>query len=396
MASGPEFRDDWKEGPTGRHLVTLKPGSAESKALVLNALAGYQAVSPADENKNIELLHFGESQAKYFPNIGVMVTDASPNKLMLIEGFRERGDVLAVEPERYVHALHAPPSYSDSPSNTWGLDAPRAAASSSRGTNIRIAVLDSGLDPQHPDFVHNLLRRNFVAPGWPLDDVFTHGTHVAGTICGRRWRKDSDIGFGVAPEAILYVGKVLDDNGQGKDADVLAGIEWALGIGADIISMSLGATAFAGSSWVTAYEQAASRALDRGCLVVAAAGNAKPGTPRLPVFSPANCPSILAVGAVDHHLQPEDYSSFGTFKTPGGVDLAGPGEEVLSTVPGSARYGRKSGTSMAAPHVSGCAALWASATGLRGRALWQRLCDTAVPTGAASDLVGYGLVQAPP
>jgi subtilisin family serine protease len=393
----PEFRDDWPEGETGRLLVTLRAGSPAAKGMLFRELAGQDIENKANPNLLGDHLSFENGNASYFPNIAVAVVDAPHDKRLRLQELSGRADVLAVEPERYGHALHAVanPVYQDGYRNTWGLDATGAANSSWTGAGVCVAVLDSGIDLGHPNFSPNLTKWNFVEPGRPAQDGFWHGTHVAGTICGHRVARQGHIGFGVAPDVRLVVGKVLNDNGGYRDGDVLAGIDWAIRSGADIIVMSLGAAYFS-PDWVQAYEQAANLALAQGRLVIAAAGNARLGTPRLPVFSPANCPSIMAVGAIDHRLASESYSSFGPFRTPRGVDIAGPGEDVLSTVPGADRFDRRSGTSMAAPHVAGCAALWASAEGLRGKALWDRLCATARKLGETPDFVGYGLVQAPP
>jgi subtilisin family serine protease len=376
----PEFREDWPEGETGRLLLTLRPGSPAAKAKLARELGD-------------NLLE--ESSATFFPEIAVAVVAASSEKRLHLLELAGRADILGVEPERYGHALHVPAAaYQDGYDHTWGIEATGAANSSSTGEGICVAVLDSGIDLQHPDFYAGVPKKNFVVPDRAANDGYWHGTHVAGTVCGHRMRRDSHLGFGVAPGVRLIVGKVLSDTGGYVDADVLAGMAWAIASGADIIVMSLGAKTFS-AEWVLAYEQAASLALAQGKLVIAAAGNAPPGTQRLPVFSPANCPSILAVGALDHRLEPESYSSSGPFRTPRGVDIAGPGEAVLSTVPGADRFARRSGTSMAAPHVAGCAALWASVEGLRGKALWDRLCATARRVAGPPELVGFGLVQAP-
>jgi subtilisin family serine protease len=393
----PEFREDWPEGETGRLLVTLKPGSPSAKRDLFQELGSQDALEKAAGTLLLDHLEFDGGAATVFPEIAVAVVEAGQQKMLRLQEMAGRNDIVAVEPERYGHALVdvETTSYQDGYQNTWGLDATGASRSSSTGAGICVAVLDSGLDLDHPEFSPQVIKHNFVAPGQPAEDGNSHGTHVAGTICGHRVPMHGHIGFGVAPGVRLIVGKVLTDAGGYQDGHVLAGMDWAIRSGADIIVMSLGATALS-ADWVVAYEQAAGIALAQGRIVIAAAGNAPLGMPRLPVFSPANCPSILAVGAVDHKLASESYSSFGPFKTPRGVDIAGPGENIRSTVPGGDRFGYKSGTSMAAPHVAGCAALWASAEGLRGKALWDRLCATAKKLGEAPDFVGYGLVQAPP
>jgi subtilisin len=114
-----------------------------------------------------------------------------------------------------------------------------------------------------------------------------------------------------------------------------------------------------------------------------------------PVGSPANCPSVLAVAAVNDSLQRSSFSCIATNPDGGELNIAAPGERVFSSVPAPALYGVKSGTSMATPHVSGIAALIAEATGLRGKALWQKLVKSTRDIGLPVEHAGSGLVQAP-
>ena len=134
-----------------------------------------------------------------------------------------------------------------------------------------------------------------------------------------------------------------------------------------------------------AYTNAGQAALNRGLLIVAAAGNAAMQT-----GAPANSPTIMAVASLDPNLQPSNFSNFGK------VEIAAPGRDVFSSVPRPQRYGLKSGTSMATPHVAGCAALWAqTSSALRGQALWNRLQATARRLPFPPARVGRGMVQAP-
>ncbi len=188
---------------------------------------------------------------------------------------------------------------------------------------------------------------------------------------------------------------MLSDGGSGQTGWILAGINWAIQNKATIISMSLGSPVTVGQPYSPAYEQAALAALNNNCLIVAAAGNAGQNPQYYPVGSPANCPSVLAVAALDNTLHRAPFSCLGVNPNGGEVNIAGPGVNVFSTWPIPARYNTISGTSMATPHVAGCAALWAQWTGLRGKALWQKLESTALNIGLPVQQAGAGLVQAP-
>jgi subtilisin family serine protease len=183
------------------------------------------------------------------------------------------------------------------------------------------------------------------------------------------------------------VGKVLDDHGSGMAGWALAGIDWAVRRACAVVSMSLGWIIPPGHPDSVAFEAAARRGLVRGTLVIAAAGNEGPAGG---LRSPANVPSVMAVGAVNNTLATAPFSSRGD------VNIAGPGVNVYSTVPMPGRYGVMSGTSMATPHVAGIAALWAEFRPVyRGAALASILMAKALPLPAPASQVGKGLVLAP-
>ncbi len=158
-------------------------------------------------------------------------------------------------------------------------------------------------------------------------------------------------------------------------------MNWAIANRCPVISMSLGSQ----SPVHPAYTAAGQAALTVGCLIIAAAGNAGSNT-----GSPANSPTIVSVASLQSNLTPSSFSNYGK------IDFAAPGGNVYSSVPRPSRYGTKSGTSMAAPHVAGCAALIAQTnSSLRGMLLWNRLRALARPLPFSSARVGRGLVQAP-
>ncbi|HET6893419.1 MAG TPA: S8 family serine peptidase [Pyrinomonadaceae bacterium] len=279
---------------------------------------------------------------------------------------------------------------------TWGLQLTKAALSRFSGRNIKVAVLDTGMDLGHPDFIGRpIVSRSFVA-GQAVQDGHGHGTHCIGTACGPR-RPTQLPRYGVAFDSEIFAGKVLSNQGSGGDAGILAGIQWAVSNRCHIVSMSLGAPVFPGQSFSQIFEQVARRALNAGTLIIAAAGNdsARPGNIK-PVSHPANCPSIMAVGALDQQLRIASFSNGGLNPQGGQVDIAGPGVAVISSFPRPILRRTLSGTSMATPHVAGIAALLSEANpGARGRALASLLIQGARRLSLPARDVGSGLVQAP-
>ncbi|MGL4965116.1 MAG: S8 family peptidase [Inquilinus sp.] len=279
---------------------------------------------------------------------------------------------------------------------TWGLQATRAATSHFTGKGIRVAVLDTGFDPGHPDFAGRTVTMQSFVPGETAQDGHGHGTHCIGTACGPR-RPSTLPGYGVASEAEIFAGKVLSNRGSGGDAGILAGIAWAMSNQCAIASMSLGAAVEIGQPHSRVFEQAARRALAAGTLIIAAAGNEsqRPQDIR-PVGHPANCPSIMAVAAIDRQSRIAPFSCGGLGPEGGQVDIAGPGVAIRSSWPRPVLQRTISGTSMATPHVAGIAALHAqSDPNLRGRALISVLTQTARRMTLPARDVGAGLVQAP-
>lgn len=251
------------------------------------------------------------------------------------------------------------------------------------GAGVKIAVLDTGIDADHPDLIANVKGGiSFVSNPRKWDDDNGHGTHVAGTIAAM----DNDIGvIGVAPDASLYGVKVLDRYGSGYLSDVIAGIDWAKNNNMDIITMSLSTV-----THVSTFEVACDNAYAAGVVIVAAAGN---GDGDDPVNYPAAYDSVIAVSATNIYDSLASYSNVGPQ-----VELAAPGTNVLSTYKGGI-YGTMSGTSMATPHVTGVAALViASDTDYLDNpvAVRAQLTLTAEDLGTAGrdSSFGYGLIDA--
>jgi len=249
---------------------------------------------------------------------------------------------------------------------------------------------------EHPDFAGRTIVSQSFVTGLPVDDGNGHGTFCAGVSCGPQ-QPSQPPRYGIAFGADLYIAKVLDDNADGTDGNILAGIDWAVRNNCAVISMSLGSPVAVGDSYPHVYEQVAARALAAGSLLIAPAGNEsqRPDT-IAPVEHPANCPSILAIGALDPSFAVAPFSNGGLNPNGGEVNLAAPGIAIFSAAPRPTLYQTASGTSMAAPYAAGIAALLAEANPTaRGAALQALLLQSFVALVAPARDVGAGLVQAP-
>ena len=223
------------------------------------------------------------------------------------------------------------------------------------GNDVTVAVLDSGIDESHPAIDRVVDERDFTGDGTPYDaeDVTGHGTHVAGIVAS-----DDETYTGMAPNANLMDVRVLDDDGRGYTSWIVKGIEYAADRNADVISMSIGGPVNAIRS-NDRYTEAIDAATERGTLVVVAAGNDGYFGYRT-VGTPGIHSKALTVGASNASSgEIADFSSRGP--TPYGYylkpDLVAPGAGVMSAEAGTDGFVAKSGTSMAAPVVSGVAAL---------------------------------------
>lgn len=265
------------------------------------------------------------------------------------------------------------------------------------GKNIKIAILDSGIDMNHIDLLPNIscLSYDTETGSSPSVVYSAHATHCAGIAAAV---KDNGIQIaGVAPEATLIsIGNSLDitTNSRLKRAD---GIIWAYQHGADIISNSWGS-----STYHAAIDEAIQDAFSygrqgKGCVIVFASGNAYSNN----VSYPANCnDTILAVGAIDNNGMRASFSNYGTK-----LDLVAPGVDILSTIPNN-QTAYMSGTSMACPHVAGVAALVLernpeltvdqvnSIINSNAKKLTGVTFNVTKPDGLWNNEYGYGLVDA--
>ncbi|WP_217913144.1 S8 family serine peptidase [Miltoncostaea marina] len=275
---------------------------------------------------------------------------------------------------------------------TWGLDAIRAPeawrATGLTGAGVRIGSIDTGVDAAHPALAGRIAAwRDFVAGAPAPYDDNGHGTHTVGTMVG-----GGATPIGVAPGATVVVAKAMGRDGAGRGSDILAAAQWMADPDGDpatadqpqVVNNSWGTTV-RDDPWFRPMVQ---RWIALGIVPVFSAGNTGPGPGT--IGSPADDPETLAVGAVDARGEIAPFSSRGL---PGGVakpDLVAPGVGVVSSVPGGGEASY-SGTSMAAPHVTGAAALVRQAApGLAPGAVMDLLRRTATDRGPAGFDTAYG------
>ena len=430
-AGEPEF--------TGRYLVLLHEDAGPEAEKALSSAGDMTVATASTEAGEIKAEEIRRTDCVIFSELGVALVDVPPPQIQTLGAATAStsSPIMAVQRERVLRALSPPPATTTSAQGlevsveyrrgyrdaildltgrtggdmvvrlaeeeafvdtdtTWGLQAVGIGSASGTGKGMRVAVLDTGFFLEHPDFTDRTIVTESFVSGETVDDVAGHGTHCIGTACGPREPK-SGPRYGVAFEADIYVGKVLNNQGSGAEGGIIAGIDWARRNGCEVISMSLGGPVLPNQPPSSVFETVAKRALDRGSLIVAAAGNdsERQAGRTEPVSYPANCPSIIAVAAVDERLQVASFSNQGINPQGGEVDLAAPGVNVHSSWPHPRLYRSINGTSMATPHVAGVAALYAEKESLRGWDLYTRLRDACKDINLAEIDVGAGLVQAP-
>jgi subtilisin len=441
-ASGGSGRDedvvlsDRVAAMTGRYVVVMSDEVHGDQAAIAEALRSVTGVTSIASTTDFEASALDVNQARtadatVFAELGIAVVAAEPEQMASISAAAAQDSrILAIEPERILYAItdSAPLSvdylrgyraavnhlcdeanggvgetalevaarFVDTPQFTWGLQATGVFTSRRSGRGVAVAVLDTGFDLGHPDFAGRSITAQSFVPDESPQDGHGHGTHCVGTSCGPA-SPSGTRRYGIAYQANIFIGKVMNNQGSvtsGTESSALAGVSWAIANGCRVISMSLGTNIRTVSQ---VWEAVGRRALGAGTLIVASAGNnaeRQLGNPGF-VGAPANSPSIMAVAAVDSGLDIADFSAQSNPVVGGQVDIAGPGVAVYSSVPMPQRYLTGSGTSMAAPHVAGIAALWSQASGATGAALWWTVVQAARRLSLPSIDVGAGLVQAP-
>jgi thermitase len=322
-------------------------------------------------------------------NLGLTLVQLPKDKdyFKTLRKLTKNPNVEYVEPNYIVRAQSIPndPYYA----MQWGPQMIKAESAWNKVDPVKrarviIAVLDSGINSSHEDLKSSIVPGyDFVYDDNNTNDGMGHGTHVAGIAVGLTY---NGIGIaGIASGCKIMPVKVLDDDGNGSDADIIEGIKYATDHGAQVINMSLG-----GPETSNAMQDAVNYAISHGVNVVAAAGNENG-----PIGTPGNCKGVITVGAIERNGKRASYSDFGPK-----LDVVAPGSDILSTYiggTGPSGYTYFSGTSMAAPFVSGVAALIKAVNPNLSPAtvtdiIRRSATDLGVP--GFDDYYGYGLVNA--
>lgn len=331
-----------------------------------------QTPSPGFWTSKSMLLDVSKQDLEILPNTMTEIRDIYPNRILRCP--------------QLVEAKALPDVVLENKASSWGIGKIGALAAwgayESRGQGVRVGILDTGIDANHPDIKGKVVAfAEFDADGKQIKnakphDSDQHGTHCAGSIVGGN---ASGQWIGVAPEAKLAVALVLNGEMGGTDAQVLAGIDWLVEQNVDVISMSLGGLTLDPETPNT-YTEALLTCLRLGIPVVTAIGNEGSQT----TGSPGNDLFAFSVGATDYYDRAAGFSGGRThiiressFIPPDNLplpyskpDVSAPGVAITSSIPKN-KWAAFNGTSMATPHVAGALALILSATNIR-----QQVPDT--------------------
>jgi thermitase len=371
-AAQPGVDNDPEGAPyvAGELLVAYEPGTSEEAEKTVVRRSGARTLEDMP----------GEVRLVFFPAIRRQASEVVRERALAraLEYLGHRAVVEAVD----YNYLREPYFIPNDPrlSNQWGLTSTRfrGAWNAAKGDGAKIALVDSGVYSKHPDIGRIIAQRDFVEGDAVADDVYGHGTHVTG-IAGALTNNGKGVAGGCF-ECGLLIAKVMGPIGFTTDSRIVQGIKWSVNNGADVVNLSLG-----GSGDSSVLSMAINRAYGQGAVVVAAAGNEGTNVPQYP----AAYSKVIAVSATTTDGRLASFSNRGDW-----VDLAAPGTGILSTSK-SGGYDRMSGTSMAAPLVSGLAGLLAS-RGMSADSIRQRMQTTAKDLGPVGDdpRFGHGRIDA--
>ncbi|QKG85439.1 peptidase S8 [Kroppenstedtia pulmonis] len=344
----------------GEVIVKFKSGASKGKMRSAHQDAEAKVVS---ENKEVgfQVVKVKEQSVKE----AVKEYQANPN-------------VEYAEPNTIFKAMDVPndPDFS----KQWGLETVKAPAAwdvTTGSKDVKVAIVDTGVDYEHEDLKGKVeLGGDYIDHDDDPMDENGHGTHCAGIAAAST---NNGVGIaGMAPDVTIYAVRVLDANGSGTLDAVANGITDAADAGAEVISLSLGA-----SQGGQALQEAVQYADSKGSFVVAAAGNDGSTSPNYPAYYD----EVMAVAATDSNDQKAYFSNYGSW-----VDVAAPGVDIYATYP-NGKYESLSGTSMATPHVAGLGGLLAS-QGKKGAEIRSTIEKTSDEISGTGSDWKYGRINA--
>ncbi|KAA8751545.1 S8 family peptidase [Paenibacillus sp. UASWS1643] len=316
--------------------------------------------------------------AETYEDLGWYRVESRKKMHRMLKHYKDHELIEHAEPNYLVEASFTPNDpFFPYQYNLSKINAPAAWDITQSNSSVKIAIIDTGVQLNHPELASKLL------PGYDYvdydnipEDGNGHGTHVAGIAASVT---NNGVGIaGAAPLASIVPLRVLDNNGQGTVGNVGNGLVYAANNGVQVVNLSLGGPM--GDAFLQAAVQ---YAWDRGAVIIAAASNDNTSFP----IVPASYPNVIAVASTNPSDLKSNFSNYGSW-----VDMAAPGDTILSTYLGGS-YAYLSGTSMAAPHVAGVAALLA-ARGKTNAQIRDALCFASDPVSGSGIYWTYGRLNA--
>ncbi|MFC7063562.1 S8 family peptidase [Halobacillus seohaensis] len=350
-------KGDYVEGEV---VVKFKEGKGQSKEN--SALKGVKADEIVDKDavdSNFKVLKVGNVEA-------------------VVKALNKNPNVEYAEPNYEFHATWTPNDtyYRNVQYGPQNTEAPAAWDITRGNSGQEIAIIDSGVDYNHPDLNEKTVRGyDFIDYDYTPMDENGHGTHVAGTAAAET--NNAEGIAGMAPNTEILAVRALDENGNGSLSAIADAIQYSADQGAEVINLSLGCDCD-----TQTLENAVDYAWNQGSVVIAAAGNDGVST----TFEPASYDNVIAVGAVDRYDNKASFSNYGAW-----VDVTAPGVDIASTVPNSG-YAYMSGTSMASPHVAGLAGILAE-QGRNNSQIREAIENTADPISGTGYYFSEGRIN---